>query len=196
MGFVVSLVLLSLCEVGLLLSIKKSSSSNAFFRLPPTSKLLTYIFLVFTMLFLGFMIIFIINAHKKQPSEPIVLRTTHIASSKYLKLAENPSQNMTNVYFLWKSPDKTKETLASEALLIKQKFCSKQCIIHFYDTRHAYLVDSERIFITKDALMQEWNIKNYLYVANHYLGYLTDRPNPSFSYYPYKDAYYRSRVGK
>lgn len=101
-----------------------------------------------------------------------------------------------NYYFLYQKTNKSKDALKGEAQYIKDNFCKNACTINFYDDKRAFTIDHERVIITSTPVMQEWNTNNYVFVADHYLGYLPFAKYASFAYYPFKDWYYQKLKAK
>jgi hypothetical protein len=101
------------------------------------------------------------------------------------------TSTIVNRYFLYLGQDKSSQTLSDVALRLRDQYCQLLCIINLYDDKTAYDLDIERVNITSNAVMKEWNKKNYVYVADHYLGYLDAVEEAPFTYYPFHDGYYK-----
>lgn len=130
----------------------------------------------------------LIDVHKFHPAPDFHTLTAVPNTNKYQQLNYRDSNSVANYYYLYESPDHKKETLKALAEKLKMQRCKKACISNFYDDKKAYALDTERLSITKNTVMDQWNKDNYVYVAEHYLGYLGT--TGEFSYYPFKDWYY------
>jgi hypothetical protein len=94
-----------------------------------------------------------------------------------------------NFYFLISTIDTSKSGLTEIARVLKEQNCKIKCNIDMYDDKRAYLLSMEKDSIDICWNMQlsqneitlkqykekfdEWNAKNYCYLANHHLGRFT-----------------------
>jgi hypothetical protein len=81
-----------------------------------------------------------------------------------------------------------------------KKSCSKPCNIAVYDDRKAVNLEIEYEKMMGDIntpieAPQEWKKKNYVYVADHHVGYI-DFETGNYKEYPYKDWYYKELKGE
>lgn len=91
-------------------------------------------------------------------------------------------------YHIWiKDTAFTKEGLTKFARLFRERSCSGQCNISFYDTDK----------IAKDIDNFDLEGKDYLYFADHFIGNSSfEMPNEPIWWYMYQDAKYRDLGGK
>ncbi len=202
-------VLLTICmltvlQFGIYYSYKHKKQLNAYLQLPPRSNLSRLIFSLMTGIFYGFLLVFIHQHILPQPNDMLV-QDEQIASAypntlpnkneQFRQLEHEEFQQLENYYYLYTSADTSQSTLQKTALYLKKNLCKKPCTINFYDNSHAYTLDRQRVTLGTDTDMQMWNAENYVFVANHYLGYLGTTQN-TFSYFPYQDAYYQKLLQK
>jgi len=88
------------------------------------------------------------------------------------------------------------ESIASEV----KKTCKKQCNISIYDDKKAHDLQETydkmmSTLATEPSDLDDWKDKNYIYVADHFVGY-RDFASDSFNDYPYKDAFYDEMKAK
>lgn len=110
----------------------------------------------------------------------------------YEELGYRDTKDLENLYFLYLGKDTSQITVKNLAFEIRKTVCRKSCIVNLYDSTNAYTLDMQRLTITVNQDMQTWNEKYYVFVAEHYLAYAGPLDN-DFSYYPFKDWYYKSR---
>lgn len=188
--------LLTGVQFGLLESFRKPAAIARMFKTQKQSPELKIVFTVFTIVL--YLLLFYALW---QLSIPHPMANTDTAEEKpiisdiYSQLGHEVYPDQENYYFLYTASDKTKSTLETVAHGLK-RFCHHPCTINFYDTKQAYSIDRERVMITSPAKMTTWNEKYYVFVADHYLGYLNSQTYSTFAYYPYKDLYYASRKRK
>lgn len=114
-----------------------------------------------------------------------------LAPNLVQKLWSRKTGSIDNLYFLYRIADTSETTLTKVAFSLRQEYCKTLCIINLYDEKAAFDRDVERITITSTPKMTEWNKKNYVFVADHYLGYLDAVHDAKFTYYPFHDSYYK-----
>lgn len=199
-----TLIMISIGQVGLFYSFKKQQTINAYLKLPQKSYIPHGIFLIFTITYFVFLFVFLKQTTVPQPNALLIKDekiATHYQGAKqgqdtiYRQLEHEEFPKEENYYFLYFSADTSQKTLTKTALYLKKNLCKKSCTINFYDNIHAYILDRSRVNITSDSNMQTWNDENYIFVANHYLGYLSFN-QPSFSYFPFEDNYYTKLLQK
>jgi len=152
-------------------------------------------------LFVGMIILYILltiqllDYHKPHP----LVESQYVPTTSYptpapkvvQPLGQRQTGPINDMYFLYSASDKSESTVTQVALGLRQEYCKKMCIINIYDDKTAFELDLQRVTITSQDKMKEWNKKNYVFVADHYLGYLDAVQNASFSYYPFHDSYYQ-----
>jgi hypothetical protein len=72
--------------------------------------------------------------------------------------------------------------------------CSKPCNISVYDDKKAFELQDQydqmmKLSTTEIGDLDEWKAKNYIYVADHLVGYM-EFSEGYYNDYPYKDSYY------
>jgi hypothetical protein len=199
------LIFLVLCLLQILLVIHFKKPHFITHRLKIKAKKQTFRTVIICLI-VFFYILLILALKHWQRFQPIPLIPVHTAPAQfggdatghamYTKLGYRESPDIQNFYFLYSSQDKSKDTLAKLANQIRKSDCIKLCIINFYDDMHAYTVDMERINITIPQVMDDWNQRNYIFVAEHYLGYSGPDANASFAYYPFKDWFYHQSTSQ
>ena len=195
----ITIVFLTIVQYCFFSSLVRREKITKFLSLPKHSNLPRLIFGVSIIIF--FVILFILM--KKLSTTQPILNKAPLSSPKLTKLPSDIQElghviytSQESYYYLYTSQNKSKEVVETIAQQLKTNFCMKVCTINLYDSPKAYALDQERLVITDDQTMQIWNKKNYLYVADHYIGYLPYIPYTSFSYYPYKDLYYQQLISK
>ena len=78
--------------------------------------------------------------------------------------------------------------------------CKKSCNINVYDEKQAFELQQQYDAMmtdlkTQPADLQEWKKKNYIYVADHYVGSV-EFSTGIFDDYPFKEGYYRELKGE
>lgn len=153
--------------------------------------LLTVICLLYIILFS-----MLLDFHKPHPLPMVKYNysgsVTPVLDSTAQLLSSRQSGNINNLYFLYLESDKSQNTVTDIAIRLRRQYCTTGCIINIYDDKNAYSKDMERITIKSIDIMNEWNKNNYIFVADHYLGYLDINHNAVFAYYPFHDWYYRT----
>lgn len=192
-----TILLLTAVQFGLFYSLFKKEKIAKVLAIPDHSKLPFFIFIPSIILF--FIILYFLLKQLSTP-HPLPHSAVPAAVSATLpagvqQLGHNLYNTQESYYYLYTNPDKSEKTLSGIAQQIKA-LCVKPCTISFYDTEKAYALDQERLVITVDQTMEDWNKKNYVYVADHFLGYLPYIQYAPFTYYPYKDAYYQQHLTK
>lgn len=127
----------------------------------------------------------------KTPSQ----NTKSEVSSEYEELKYHDAGNIESFSFLYTGYDKSEEKLKKLALEIKSQKCKKECNISFFDIKSASDLDDAYTKLTTITEQNAWKSKNYVFVAEHLLGYLEFSTN-EFLYYPYKDWYYKELKAK
>lgn len=103
--------------------------------------------------------------------------------------------NVENFDYLYSGEDKSKDTVSKIADDIKSSKCKKPCNISIYDEKKAYELDHSRQSLTSSEDINAWDEKNYVYVADHLIGFL-NFDSEAFSYYPYRDSHYKELTGQ
>lgn len=105
--------------------------------------------------------------------------------------------NVENYWLLIETQDKSKVNLERFAKDFKKDKCKKDCNVSLYDDKKAVDLDIEYYQkLTTIEAQNEWKKKNYVYVADHLLGYLMFGKDPYYSEYPYRDWYYKELKGQ
>lgn len=124
----------------------------------------------------------------------------------YKKVGYEKLALVENFDYLILTDDKSEDNIEKIAKEIRDKECKKPCNIDIWDDIRAYKLDRQKQKIKfsdydsgdirlaakryKNAL-NEWDLQNYIFVADHLVGELPfDSPNDLW-YYPYKDAKYK-----
>lgn len=89
---------------------------------------------------------------------------------------------------------------AKAILMDVKKTCTKDCNISVYDDKKALQLEQEydklmSTLDTKPEQLTAWKKNNYVFVADHLVGYMSFDTN-TFQSYPYKDWYYKQLTGK
>jgi hypothetical protein len=140
-----------------------------------------------------------VNAyHKPQPIEQQTYLKSKafptVSSDVVRQIGGRKTSKIVNLYFLYLASDKSEQTVSDVAMRLRQQFCTSLCIINIYDDQSAFDKDIQRVSITSNDVMKQWNKANYVFVADHYLGYLDAVPEAQFNYYPFHDGYYKHAV--
>ena len=88
---------------------------------------------------------------------------------------------------------------AKATIVEVKKECKKPCNIDIYDDRQALVLQKEYDAMmgtlnTKPQDLQTWKQKNYVFVADHLVGYVSFDTG-DYQEYPYKDWYYKELKG-
>lgn len=89
----------------------------------------------------------------------------------------------------------------SKVAMEVKKTCQKPCNVDIYDNRQALELNSQYDSMmgtldTKPEELQAWKEKNYVFVADHLVGYLSFDAELSYEEYPFKDWYYEELKSK
>lgn len=197
----IALQFILICLVQLLLIIIFRQSKNLLHRKIFTKKTLPIaqaVLIIAMVILYAFFFIQVNNYHNPQPLPDITYQKTtvhqKVSSDVVEQLGGRKSSKLLNLYFLYKGSDKSVQTLAEVAQRLRNEYCDSLCIINMYDEKKAFELDIQRVSITSNDVMKEWNKANYVYVADHYLGYLDAVPDASFAYYPFHDGFYKHAV--
>lgn len=199
-----SIIVLSALQFLLFYSVKKKSVINTYLQLNKRSNSAPLLFATGTVIFYVILLIFLRETTLPQPNS-LLVRDAKIAyyyANKSPRMHGNLQQlehdefpEIETYYYLYTATDTSQKTLQNLALYLRKSLCKKPCTISFYDNIHAYILDHARATITTTDAMQIWNEENYVFVANHYLGYLGSGQS-SFTYFPFQDIYYLKLIGK
>jgi hypothetical protein len=186
--YIFLILLVSFLQFCYFLTSKKSKSANH--KTVLQIALLTLIVLLYLVLFARS-----VQYHKPHPfAENSSYHFSSFRSPVDSSVAEFITSRQTgsikNFYFIYQASDKSTSTVSDVALRLRQQYCKMYCVINLYDDVNAYTIDMERLTITSNQVMETWNKKNYIFVADHYLGYLDPVPEATFTYYPFHDWYY------
>jgi len=197
----IALQFILICFVQLLLIILYRQSKTLVHRkiftksTLPIAKTILYgcIVILYTVFFIQ------VNAyHKPQPFEQTKYIKTEamptVSTDVVREIGGRKTSQIMNLYFLYLGTDKSEKTVADVALRLRAEYCTTLCIINMYDDKPAFDRDIQRVSITSNEVMKAWNKANYVFVADHYLGYLDAVPDAKFNYYPFHDGYYKNAV--
>lgn len=117
-------------------------------------------------------------------------------TNSYQELSRKDNGTVENVSVLVASGETKGATIAKELL----KTCKKQCNISLYDDRKAYDLQSEydqlmKTGATKQSDLDAWKKQNYVYVADHLIGYQEFSSN-TYAAYPFRDSQYKELKGQ
>jgi len=132
---------------------------------------------------------------KVEPTKVVETTKQTTEELPYQKISYNNGATVENFYYLYTGTDKTKEVVENIARKIKASECKKPCNISLYDDKKAIDLDLQYNQISDINEAKDWKEKNYVFVANHLLGYLEFEGDGIFIYYPYKDWYYKQLTG-
>jgi hypothetical protein len=146
-----------------------------------------------------FALFVMIGAFSSKESSTVNISTDQptILPKTYEKLGYENLKTVENFSYLYIGADKTKETIEKTIREIRVGECKKLCNISLYDEKKAAELDGEYlkgVFTPEEK--RAWEEKNYVYVADHFVGYLEFEGDGIFSYYPYKDWYYKEILAK
>lgn len=120
---------------------------------------------------------------------------TAIIKKKYEKIEYKSSKLVDNLYYLYTGGDTSKVEVETVVKEIKTNDCKKSCNISLYDNKEALYLDLESMEISDIDKENEWRKKNYIFVADHLIGYLEFSTDSYISYYPYRDSLYNEIKG-
>lgn len=195
----VTIVLLSIIQFFVSVTWKKTLIGEKIFGTHANFHLLRFVFLILSIPLYIALIVFLKNLStphpllfsQNTPSQDAV--STPLLGTSYYEIDRRHVKGLDNYYLMYTASDHSQAVLQQTAENIATMYCKTTCTLNFYDNLKAYQIDKERETITDTNIMEEWNRKNYVFVADHYLGYFTSGGNVAFSYYPYKDQYYNSK---
>jgi hypothetical protein len=126
-----------------------------------------------------------VNKQVKQQVSQLEIKET-----RYEQLThKNKSANEFD--FLILMEDKSEESMDALAREIRRKKCSRSdCDILFYDDRRAFELDMAQYDIMNPEELKKWDAENYIFIADHHIGYLSSLISEDFNYYPLKDWHY------
>lgn len=156
---------------------------------------------LFLFLFLCSLIFNLSPAGQKQREEAERIKALYNAS------ATNPTSTSAPKYTYEIVEKKDKGNVVNYKVLINsgddgkaiaievKKDCTKQCNIDIYDDKEALELQKEYDELmgtldTKPQKLQAWKQKNYIFVADHLVGYVSFDTG-EYQEYPYKDWYYK-----
>ena len=197
----IALQFILICLVQLVLIILYRQSKNLLHRKIFTKSTLsiskTILFICMAILY----IVFFIHVNEYHQPQPLESQTyiknealPSVSSEIVREIGGRKTSKIVNLYFLYLGADKSEKTVADVAMRLRQQYCTQLCIINIYDEKPAFDKDIQRVSITSNDVMKAWNKANYVFVADHYLGYLDAVPEASFNYYPFHDSYYKHAV--
>ncbi len=197
----ITIFILTLTLYLFLMSFKHLNVIDHYIGARKNSNLPKYIFGISFLVFLGILFLFLkqLSSYQKRtsvdlPTETNFTNNQRIYAPEFQQLLVETYPETQNYYFLYTGSDKSAKTLETIAKNIRKDNCSIPCTINFYDDVNAFTIDRKRVDIIDPEKMRGWNTQNYIFVADHYLGYLTAAQYPSFAYYPDKDMYYQELV--
>lgn len=108
----------------------------------------------------------------------------------YEVVKKENGQTVENVDVLIKPGEPEPQKIAEKV----KKECKKPCNISLYNDRKAFELQDQydqmmSALDTKPSDLDNWNSKNYIYVANHLVGYM-EFSQGLYNEYPLKDSYY------
>lgn len=111
--------------------------------------------------------------------------------AKYQELARKDAGAVENISVLVGPGGSDTQPIAQEV----KRTCNKQCNINLYDDKKAFELQEQYDAMmadsnTKPADLEAWKKANYVYVADHLVGYV-EFSSGSFDDFPFKDSYYR-----
>lgn len=153
------------------------------------------------LLTLGFNVLTRLNTNISTSPEHVVSTNSPVYPTdvprqyKYEILDKNENKTVDN-YKVLINPGDDGKAIAMEV----KKGCNKPCNIDIYDDKHALELQREYDAMmgtldTQPQELQAWKLKNYLFVADHLVGYV-DFESGSYQEYPYRDWYYDELKGK
>lgn len=137
-----------------------------------------------------------------QPTQSSAPTSTPIPITKnkvdYEIVSSEKSKAVENYWLLLKSEDRSKQTLEEFARGFTKEKCGKECTVSLYDDIKALNLDRDYYMLTgtlstKPEDLENWKKKNYVYVADHLIGYLSF---DIYQEYPFKDWYYKQLIGE
>lgn len=195
--FISFLLLLTFAQFILVLSNKKPHQIKEKFHIDPRTPIFKVSLLIGIVILYGALIGQVIGFHRIQPYIGVAGTTlTGDTPKMYEELGYRDSASVENFYYLYTSSDRSQDALQIAAVERRIAKCKKSCIINFYDERKAYDLDIQRLTIKEKRVMEEWNKNNYVYVADHYLGYQGPSAVDTFAHYPFRDWYYKKLKDK
>lgn len=141
----------------------------------------------------------VLETTKNEVSEDISKTPVDITMQDVELLASSNDGKWEVFAYLYKSNEKDEATLKNKVDNLRSK-CSKPCMVELYDDKGAYEKNAEYDKMmgnlsTSQESLTKWKETNYVFVAEHYLGY-TDYDGEDFNYYPFKDWYYEELKAK
>lgn len=177
---------LVICIGGIIKSFTSLESLNKNSKKPLTRKQFVSIFSVG--IFISLVLIAAGNT-KTDSVKPPEINKEKASQFNYeiLNRTENKLVENINVYI---NPGETKgEVIAKEI----KTTCKKPCNIYLYDDKKAYELQSQydemMNFETEPTDLENWKNDNYIFVADHYVGWM-EFEGDMYSEYPFKDVLY------
>lgn len=132
---------------------------------------------------------------EKPTSKPTPTPSPTPKQYSYEVLERNENNTVENFKVLIKAGDDGK-AIAMEV----KKGCKKPCNIDIYDDKRALELQKEYDVMmgtpdTTPQQLQSWKQKNYVFVADHFVGYINFELD-EYQEYPYKDWYYQELKNK
>lgn len=172
---------------------------NRFFKVPPTRKKLSKIFLLASLAVFG---LFALTSGSKpkdnsNTKQEVQETTTLQEVDKDLDYEVVGSEELSTVenYWVLVKSGQTKEALEDFIREFKKDKCKKPCNVSLYDEKRAAELDIEYKKLTTMEAQNSWKEKNYIYVADHLVGWMSF-DSDSYWEYPYKDWYYKELKAK
>jgi len=137
------------------------------------------------------------NTKSQQQSEEVTPRgvdsiEAEVDEVKYEVIKKEDSKLADNIWVLIE-PDVDGEK-ATRA--VKENECSKPCFIQIFDDKQAYLKDLEYNLLLGSGRpnvqddLTAWKVKNYVFVADHLVGWMLLNDSDEYNAYPMRDWYY------
>ena len=137
----------------------------------------------------------VIGAIAPPTTEKVKTVETTQSKKQYEVFRHEDNKLVENYWLLVTSEDKSKEKMEELANKFKTDNCKKDCNISLYDDKKAAELDLEYSKITDQDEASNWKKKNYIYVADHLIGYLMFGDG-YYNDYPYRDWYYKELRGE
>lgn len=131
---------------------------------------------------------------EKGPSKTQAEGNSDLAE-EYELLGRDNSSTVDNLYYLVPASMTSEDKATAIAQALATKECNKPCNVSLFDDRQAYELDREYAKLTNNPQttpedIQQWRSKNYVFLADHSIGYTSFDAPDVFWHYPLKDDLY------
>lgn len=125
-----------------------------------------------------------------QAEQPTLIPETQTQVHQYEVVKRADAGSIENIDVLIEVDERNPESIAREV----EKTCKKDCNVNLYDDKKALELQQQYDemmgkSMTTPADMTAWKEKNYVFVADHFVGYI-ELSTQSYDEYPFKDWYY------